>query len=141
MCYLEETYHTLCRHWGDRFNYHPCGAAHAPVGASYGCSNSQINGPRQVKTLCKNCARRQKHPSQATSTFGADSTTHFHGRQHIRMQVYQPHSSIVRPQFTNFEPRRSVTQTCSEDHEIVLTFVLQTLGTLLALNGNSKGVS
>lgn len=141
MCYLEETYHALCGHWGDRFNYRPCGAAHAPVGASYGCSNSQISGPRQLKTLCKNCTRRQKQPSQATSTFGAVSTTHFHGRQHIRMQVYQPRSSIVHPQSTAFEPRRSVTQTCLEDDRIVLTFLLQTLGTLLALNGDSKGVS
>jgi len=117
MCYLEDVYYTLCGHWGEKFNYRPCGAACAPKGATYGCSNSQTTGPKQVKTLCKDCSRRQQRNGRATSAFSAGPVTNLQGRQPRRIPAYEAQFPTFRTQFLNFGRIRSVFENTEGDEE------------------------
>lgn len=58
MCYLEDTYHTPCGHWGLKRNYMPCAAAQSHEGLTQGCWNSTTDGTATLSTRCPNCLRK-----------------------------------------------------------------------------------
>lgn len=59
MCYLEETYHAPCGHWGRRRNASPCPLVTHHKNISDGCWNSQVDGVRRVPEHCSLCLHQQ----------------------------------------------------------------------------------
>jgi len=55
MCYLEETYHTPCGHWGPRQNREPCASAMHHGNLTNGCWNSKVDGVNRVAKQCRRC--------------------------------------------------------------------------------------
>ena len=117
MCYMEETFHAVCRHWGERYNYAPCGAGHATKGAPYGCSNTQINGTRRVNTRCRACvsksiAEQNKFrvclPSLALPGLSQEANRQFRSLCHARRLGYQHEFPTFHTRFVGIERRRSV---------------------------------
>lgn len=60
MCYLRETYHSYCNHWGFKKNISPCAVSLTQPGLSRGCWYSRMDGIENVRSECTAClyARR-----------------------------------------------------------------------------------
>jgi hypothetical protein len=56
MCYLDETYHAPCGHWGPRRNVSPCAIGHtAPSFLTKGCWHAEVQGCSRINSLCAAC--------------------------------------------------------------------------------------
>lgn len=64
MCFLEETYHVPCGHWGSKINRFPCSRAIGHNGLRQGCWNANVDGVVRLDTECIACHRRQARTSQ-----------------------------------------------------------------------------
>ena len=64
MCYLEETFHVICGHWGAKRNVSPCAIAHEIKGFSKGCWNAKTIGAARMNTRCASCHRMETVKSQ-----------------------------------------------------------------------------
>ena len=60
MCRVEDVYHSVCRHWGDRRCYAPCPAFPEYKGRRHGCGNTEIIGSAMSATNCQACSREER---------------------------------------------------------------------------------
>ena len=72
MCRVEDVYHSICRHWGDRRCYAPCPAYPEYKGRRHGCKNTEIIGSAMSATKCQACSRKDRliHSPLTTSDHG-----------------------------------------------------------------------
>lgn len=59
MCWLTETYHAPCNHWGAKRAETPCARADF-LGLKSGCCNSTVCGTTRVETRCPACLFRDR---------------------------------------------------------------------------------
>lgn len=70
MCWLTETYHTPCGHFGLRTVETPCARGSDPsLNLKNGCWDSIVNGCTRVDTLCTACSYRGSVKASTQFTF------------------------------------------------------------------------
>ena len=70
MCYLQDTYHSPCNHWGEPRNYAPCAAGMDLKNTRHGCHNARKIGVTNLETNCRNCRNATVQNMEASARIG-----------------------------------------------------------------------
>lgn len=96
MCYLDDTFHTLCGHWGPKTVSSKCpGGETDSSSPETGCWNSQVTGSRNVDRLCPACAYRERVSGEVLRFGYEEDADNVFFSSPVNTSVFQEQSVLV----------------------------------------------